>query len=274
MVKFSLFGKNFPGRLDPAAYGDSGMEKWFLLDSGALEGRRNMSIDLRLLERAEKGLVPPVLRFYRWRPPAVSLGASQVAREEVDEEFCRERGIEIVRRPSGGGAILHDDELTYSFTAPDSLRPSFGDLLRSYHEVVEGVRRGLAALGVAVDLRGGKGDPGPERYRPCFALSSRHDLTFRGLKIVGSAQRRRRGAFLQHGSIPYAYDRELVEGVFLRPDDFFEKAASLSGALGRTPSDREVREALVKGFASAFGVEFEKFPDPGAPVVTAAPGRA
>lgn len=229
--------------------------KWIIIDSGTLSGARNMETDRQLLEKAEKGSLGPTLRFYRWQPPAVSLGAAQKAEEEIDEGFCRDHGVDVVRRPSGGGAILHEDELTYAFISRTDEHPEFRDLLGSYYALLEGLRRGLAMLGVKTDLRGGDKDGGPEKYQPCFALSSRHDLTCAGKKIIGSAQRRRRAAFLQHGSLPYSYDKKLVRGVFLRPEKFFERATSLCEIMGRRPADEEVKSSLAEGIAERFEVK-------------------
>lgn len=235
---------------------DPASPAWRLLEDGGDRGAANMARDLALLGEAGDG-ARPTLRFYRWEPPAVSLGAAQKAEEEVNVDFCRARGIDIVRRPSGGGAILHADELTYSFTAAVTAHPAFADLLESYYAIIEGLRRGLAQLGVTTEIRGGKESGGPERFRPCFALASRHDLTAGGRKIIGSAQRRRRGAFLQHGSLPLTYDRTLVEGVFRRPENFFARATSLADLLGGLPPENQVRQALREGVETALGVTFQ-----------------
>lgn len=238
------------------------MEKetdWNRLDTGGRDGAWNMACDLKLLAAAERKEIGPTLRFYRWQPPAVSLGATQKAEEEISIDFCRREGIEVVRRPSGGGAIFHDDEITYSFVARTEAHPDFGDLLKSYYLIIEGLRRGLAGLGVPADTRGGAGGGSPERYLPCFALASRHDLTSGGKKLIGSAQKRRRQAFLQHGSLPFSYRPELVNRIFLRPETFFEKATCLAEILnGRRPSDEAVKQALTTGLASAFGHSFRE----------------
>ncbi|HNQ36046.1 MAG TPA: lipoate--protein ligase family protein [bacterium] len=231
---------------------------WNLLDTGGRDGAWNMACDLKLLAAAERKEIGPTLRFYRWEPPAVSLGATQKAEEEVSIEFCRREGIPVVRRPSGGGAIFHDDELTYSFVARTEAHPDFGDLLKSYYLIIEGLRRGLAGLGVPADTRGGAGGGSPERYLPCFALASRHDLTSGGKKLIGSAQKRRRQAFLQHGSLPFSYRPELVNRIFLRPENFFEKATCLTETLGgRRPPETAVKQALQAGLESVFGCSFQ-----------------
>ena len=234
------------------------MEKqnfWRLIDTVEGTGKYNMEFDLKLLASAEKGEVPPTLRFYRWNPPAVSLGSGQKPEEEANLDFCRQNGIDVVRRPSGGGAILHEDEITYSFTSRISNHPAFKDLLSSYYIIVEGLMEGLKKIGVNAEVRGGKSS-GPERYIPCFALSSRHDLVVSNKKIIGSAQRRKKNAFMQHGAIPISYNPQLVAGVFRNPQDFFDKATSLTEILGYRPENVAVKEALIKGMEEVFGIRF------------------
>jgi lipoyl(octanoyl) transferase len=230
---------------------------WQLIDTAEGTGRYNMEFDLKLLTSAEKGEIPPTLRFYRWNPPAVSLGSGQKPEEEANLDFCRRNGIDVVRRPSGGGAILHEDEITYSFTAGISDHPAFQDLLSSYYIIVEGLMEGLKKIGVNTEVRGGKSS-GPERCIPCFALSSRHDLVVNGKKIIGSAQRRKKNAFMQHGSIPVSYNPQLVAKVFRNPQDFFDKATSITEVLGRRPEDDKIKRALTKGIEEVLGVRFGK----------------
>jgi len=231
------------------------MNNWRLIDTAEGTGKYNMEFDLKILTSAEKGEIPPTLRFYRWNPPAVSFGSGQKPEEEADLGFCRQNGIDVVRRPSGGGAILHEDEITYSFTSRISEHPAFKDLLSSYYIIVEGLMEGLKKIGVNAEIRGGKSS-GPERYTPCFALSSRHDLVVNNKKIIGSAQRRKKNAFMQHGSIPISYNPQLVTGVFRNHQDFFDKATSITEILGHRPEDAKIKEALVQGMEEVFGVKF------------------
>ena len=233
------------------------MDNWRLIDTGEGTGRYNMEFDLKLLTSSENKETPPTLRFYRWNPPAVSLGSGQKPEEEANLDFCRQNGIDVVRRPSGGGAILHEDEITYSFTSRISDHPAFQDLLSSYYIIVEGLMEGLKKIGISAEIRGGKSS-GPERYIPCFALSSRHDLVVKGKKIIGSAQRRKKNAFMQHGSIPISYNPQLVAGVFQNPQDFFDKATSITEILGYRPEDAKIKEALTKGMEESLGVIFQK----------------
>lgn len=233
------------------------MNDWRLIDTAEGTGKYNMEFDLKILTLTEREEIPPTLRFYRWKPPAVSLGSGQKPEEEADLDFCRRNGIDVVRRPSGGGAILHEDEITYSFTSRIPDHPAFKDLLSSYYIIVEGLLNGLKKIGVTAEIRGGKSS-GPERYIPCFALSSRHDLVIKNKKIIGSAQRRKKNAFMQHGSIPISYNPQLVSGVFRNPQDFFSKATSITEVLGYRPEETVIKEALVQGMEEVFRVKFKR----------------
>ncbi len=230
--------------------------EWLVTDTGKKTGRENMDFDLQLLNALRHRRLPPVLRFYQWQPPAVSLGAGQVVTEEVNMAYCRQQNIPVVHRPSGGGAIFHEDELTYSFAAHRDDFPAFHDLLTSYYTIVAGLQRGLERLGVSAQVRGGTKSSRPERFQPCFSLASRHDLVFQGKKLLGSAQKRRQEAFLQHGSLPFSFNRPLVEKIFRQPDGFFLRATSLAEIMGRRPEEGEVRKALVCGMETAFNRKF------------------
>ncbi|HEB01824.1 MAG TPA: lipoate--protein ligase family protein, partial [Nitrospirae bacterium] len=175
----------------------------------------NMALDEALLDSACKGESPPTLRLYGWSEPAVSIGRHQRA-SDVDLAFCRERSIPVVRRPTGGRAILHGLELTYSFSAHLPL-PGFGrSVLDSYGTLSRAFMHAFRSLGLAA-LNGSrrKKGPGPDGANPlCFASASYGEISIGGKKIIGSAQRRCPYGFLQQGSIPLALDRETMSSVF------------------------------------------------------------
>lgn len=175
---------------------------------------------------------PPILRLYGWAPAALSLGRFQPA-DEVDVP----EGAALVRRLSGGSAIHHrPDEVTYAVIAPYRL---FGGLdpRLAYGAVHAAIEVGLAGLGVAAATREGAGGRA-SRHGLCFDNPTDYDLVVGGKKLVGSAQRRRGRAFLQHGSIPVS------------PDPRVPGASSLSALLGRSPERHEIEEAILVGFAS------------------------
>lgn len=170
-----------------------------IVHSTPLPGARNMAVDDVLLDSVRAG-AGPILRTYRWQPPAVSLGYAQVADEAVDVALCRERGIDVVRRPTGGRAVLHWNELTYSFHCADGEGPAAHSVHEASRLLGECLADGLRRFGVDARMERGA-SPAAGRRGACFASTSRWELTSGGRKLVGSAQRRTRGALLQHGSI-------------------------------------------------------------------------
>jgi lipoyl(octanoyl) transferase len=239
------------------------MHFWSLIVDEALDGTDNMAIDAELLSRVENSSEPcTIVRFYQWRQPTVSLGRNQKVDAAVDREFCDERGIDVVHRPTGGRAVLHDDELTYAVASNDS--NSFGDsIYANYKSVSEALCTGFVNLGVPAVLAPETRKPSAGSTTmdlPCFISPSRYELTVGGRKIVGSAQRRLRRGFLQHGSMPIACDREMLARVTRMADSalLYQEMAGLSEFLPARPTVRDMVEALVEGFRIRFGIEFRQ----------------
>ncbi|MCD6360561.1 MAG: lipoate--protein ligase family protein [Armatimonadetes bacterium] len=243
------------------------MMVWRLIYSEPLDGPANMAVDEAIMRAVADGDRPPTLRLYSWRPPALSLGYNQPSSQGIDIAECARRGFDVVRRPTGGRAILHADELTYSVCVRQDEIPGGHSTMDSYRHISRGIIAGLERLGAKVSL-GDDGDAhrsGVDRTvrAMCFAKTARCDLQAAGRKIVGSAQVRRDGAILQHGSIPLTIDLEAQGAVM--PGESSERAAaralagaamSVSELLGRPVSFEELSEAIVAGFADALGVEF------------------
>ncbi len=174
---------------------------WRLLLDPPAKGAWNMAVDEVLLDGVAAGSAPPTLRFYEWAPACLSLGYFQPF-DVVDVVGCRTLGVDIVRRPTGGRAILHDRELTYSVALPLRLLGDDGGVLPSYHRLSQALERGLNRLGVpAVTAPESAAQPGPAHGPVCFDRPSAHEILLDGRKLVGSAQVRRATAILQHGSI-------------------------------------------------------------------------
>jgi lipoate-protein ligase A len=217
-----------------------------------LPGSLNMAVDGHLL--ASLGKAPrTVLRFYQWERPTASLGAGQTAARVVDPEFCRAHGIDIVRRITGGKLVLHHQEVTYSVTSNDAA--AFTDTLGgSYKRISQALVRGLEGMGLKAALA----DKAPPFYAkgtmPCFSLPAQDEIEVGGLKIVGSAQKRLAGRFLQHGSIPLAHDEELLRAVSLYKGDGGILMTSLGRELGREVDFDWAVGHFVAGFQSFFGV--------------------
>ncbi len=220
-----------------------------------------MAVDEALLAEQSPGAAP-VLRFYGWVPPAVSLGYFQVPEEEINFDGLKNIGATWVRRATGGRAVLHDDEVTYALAIREELLP--GTVTESYRVVSEALVAGLQTIGVQACVaphsevgRQGKGSAA------CFDAPSWYEVVCEGRKLVGSAQVRKNGAILQHGSIPLTFDVDrlmscLHVGSASARDRVARvlrtKAAGLADVLGHRPSAEAVCAALVFGFEAVLGV--------------------
>lgn len=213
-----------------------------------------------------------VVRVYGWQPPAISLGWHQDV-NEIDVDMAAAAGIDVVRRPTGGRAILHSDEVTYSVVMVASQK----GVLSVYQSISEALTRGLRALGAQVVLE--KSQPHfPSLYRSpssvaCFASAARYEIQISGRKLVGSAQRRyarpdEKEVVLQHGSILLGDDHLRIVDFMRRLDgdqrarmreELRDKTTDLSSALGRRVKSEEVILALRRGFEEAWGIVFSAF---------------
>lgn len=256
------------------------MAHWRFIDSGACEAAFNMALDEVLLGKVAAGQSPPVLRVYRWSRPSVSLGYHQQAARELDLELCRSRGIDVVRRPTGGRSVYHDTELTYSLAAPGGIELPGHSVSHSSAAIAGALRGSLELLGAVTDSPEMVNPSAAERgaagmRNPCFTSAARHEVSLGGRKLVGSAQFRLPGgaAFLQQGSLLLANCQDKLAG--LKPvgleDDQREALAtnlraavtSLTDILGREVGYAETAAAIRGGFADHFGVELhDSAPEP------------
>ncbi len=236
------------------------MNKWKYIDSGLNCAAFNMAVDEELLARAQAGETSPVLRFYSWDPPAISLGKFQKIETSVDVLACKRLGFDIVKRITGGRAVLHLHELTYSIVAPldNFLFPP--TVLGTYKVIADGLLTGLRNLGIPAEMvsRSGRNAELVKESTTapsCFSSPSWYEILVNGKKIVGSAQRRMSRAFLQHGSVLIAYDPAL-EAQVIPGGGTSARITSIQNEMGRPISPEEVKLAFRLGFQSAFGVLF------------------
>jgi len=227
---------------------------WLLLvEPEPLAGSLNMAVDEHLFH-ALGGGPATVLRFYRWVRPTASLGRGQKAEQVVNREFCSRNGIDIVRRLTGGKLVLHHREITYSVASNDI--GVFTDTLAgSYRLISRALVLGLKKMGLDADLAGQAPPSYARGTMPCFTLPARDEVEIGGLKIIGSAQKRAGGAFLQHGSIPVSHDPALLRAVSLYPEEGDLRMTSLSEVLGREVGYDWAVERMTAGFAEFFGAE-------------------
>jgi lipoyl(octanoyl) transferase len=211
-----------------------------------------MALDAALMERVRAG-ASPTLRFYRWSPACLSLGRNQPARGCYEPGAIHARGLEVVRRPTGGRAVLHGRELTYSVVLPDRL---LGGPRQCYATVNRALLRGLLLLGVPAVLQPrGVGSATIPPLVFCFPEPTEGEVVLGGRKLVGSAQCRERGVLLQHGSLLLEDDQADV-GALLRdppPPPAEERAATLADALDPLPTWDALVEALLQGWQAELG---------------------
>lgn len=220
---------------------------WRVLSDPALPGFKNMARDHALAEELEAGQA--VLRLYGWDRPTVSLGRNEPGKRLYDIDRAREAGIPFVRRPTGGRAVLHSDELTYAVVAP--LR-ALGGLRQVYERVNKGLMMGLRALGADVELASSSGTASKPDAGPCFREPAIGEVTAGGRKLIGSAQVRMGDGFLQHGSLLLGGDQGALERL-RRDGQVVECPATLSGLLGRSPEWDDVTAAIRAGLEEALG---------------------
>ena len=177
-----------------------------------LTGKENMQKDSDLLDFAiSEKLSYPIFRLYGWRPACISLGRNQQD-SFIDKKFLKDTNIDVVKRLTGGRALLHDDEITYSFICPISYLNHGENVTKSYIEISQILIEKFAKLGIELDFGGSK--PVNTKFDYCMLISTGADLCYRGKKLIGSAQCRKEGYILQHGSILYNYNRQLLEKIF------------------------------------------------------------
>ncbi|MCD6595724.1 lipoate--protein ligase family protein [bacterium] len=234
-----------------------GNDEWLIIIDPAISGKQNMDRDRALLEWAySDDKAKPVLRFFMWNPPAISIGFMQPMKQ-IDDAKCRENGIDIVRRPTGGKAIYHHTEFTYSVTLPPKHPMASLSVLETYNELSRALAFGLRNLEIPAKLAKGSAKIGGANPS-CFSSASRYELMVDGKKLVGSAQRRKHRAVLQQGSI-------ITGPQYLKLADFLTEYSEtvreelenhstyIESILGEIPDYNDFVEAMVEGFKRAFG---------------------
>ncbi|HRJ41281.1 MAG: lipoate--protein ligase family protein [Caldilineaceae bacterium] len=232
-----------------------------IIEDTPRSGPANMAVDESLAESVAAGDALPTLRFYRWQPAAVSLGRHQPV-AEVDQDKIAERGYDLVRRTTGGRAILHTDELTYSIAAPTDEPRMAGGVMDAYLLLSNGLLAGLKDVGLAAQKASGDVRAGRDVSAACFEVPSAYEITAGGRKLMGSAQSRRKGYVLQHGSLPLVGDiAGLVDVLALSAEEaaalrthLASRACTLAQALGVADDSPQlefprVAQAMAAGLA-------------------------
>lgn len=224
-----------------------------------------MACDEAVAQAVAAGDSPPTLRFYQWEPPCLSLGRRQPL-SGVDLERCARDGVDVVRRATGGLAILHTDELTYSVaTTPDDPRAA-GAILDAYRALSRGLVAGLRLLGIPAEMSPVVPAGAQGTSAACFEVPSAYEIVAGDRKLIGSAQVRAQGRVMQHGSLPLRGDIARIVD-YLRYETpgereslrahLSERATTLGAALGQEAPFSEAAEAMARGFAEALNMRLE-----------------
>jgi len=241
-------------------------KQWRLILSPPTSGVENMALDEAILISVTAGDAPPTLRLYAWDPPCLSIGYAQPI-TDVDQKMLDKYGWDLVRRPTGGRAILHTDELTYAIIATSTDQYVGGGVLESYRRISRGLVASLTLLGLSVEVQSELSVPEEQRSNPvCFQVPSAYEITVDGRKLIGSAQVRRRGGVLQHGSLPLSGDITRICKVLHFEDEasrsqavkFLQnRAATVEELLGSSITWQQVVDAMVQGFREALDLDLE-----------------
>ena len=248
-------------------------ETWYFLNSGYCSPSFNMACDEALLQWQSEGLIPPVVRFYNWNPATLSIGYFQKAKEEIDLEAVKRYGFGFVRRPTGGRAVLHDNELTYSVIVSEEHSKMPSSVTEAYRVISEGVLQGFRELGLDAYFSIPKTEAEKRQLKSpksavCFDAPSWYELVVEGKKVAGSAQTRKHGVILQHGAILIDLDDNIMFDLFKFPNhrirnrmqaNFKNKAVTINQLLGRTISMEEAIQAFRNGFEKGLNVRLQPY---------------
>jgi len=233
------------------------MKVWkLIIDKAPPSGAFNMAVD-DFLFRSLSNKPETFLRFYRWKRPTVSLGYAQNIQDVVDQDYCKDHRIDIVRRMTGGKLVLHHKEVTYCLCSSD-VETFTSTLMGSYRLISEALVKGLEKMGLRPHLAGAPPVSYVKGNLPCFSHPAQNEIELAGKKIVGSAQKRAGSKFIQHGSLPLEEDEQLLRSITSFKDVRSRMhTTSLSRALGRAVSFEWAVEHLIAGISEYFGVRMK-----------------
>jgi len=240
---------------------------WRLIYTLPAPGHWNMAVDEAILEAIGQGKVKPTLRLYAWDPPCLSLGYAQPF-GDVDHHRIEQSGWQVVRRITGGRAILHTNELTYSVIGPQSEPRLVGSVIESYRRLSQALMQALEILGLPVRAAPKDGETsGPQNTEPiCFEVPSHYEITAGGKKLIGSAQARKKDGVLQHGTLPLTGDLARIAQAISFEDELsrqqagerlLERATTVESVLGKIISWEEAASAFSEAFKTALNLNFE-----------------
>ncbi|MDQ7193893.1 lipoate--protein ligase family protein [Staphylococcus felis] len=246
-------------------------ETWHFINTGQHDPYYNMALDEALLNFVSRGEIDPVIRFYTWDPPTLSIGYFQRLEKEIDIDMVRKKGYGLVRRQTGGRGVLHDKELTYSVIVPESHPAMPKTVTEAYRVISNGLLEGFKSLGFDAYFAIPRSKEEREKLKQprssvCFDAPSWYELVVEGKKIAGSAQTRQKGVILQHGSILQSIDIDDLFDMFIYKNDrlkskmkdaFVEKAIAINDLSDKHVTLSEMEDAFKKGFAKGLNINFK-----------------
>jgi len=243
------------------------MTTWRLLHTPPSSGAWNMAVDESILEHIQRGKSKPTLRLYAWNPPCLSLGRAQPF-ADVDMERLKSRGWEVVRRVTGGRAILHTDELTYSVIGSTDEPMLAGGVLESYNRIAQALLYAVQSLSVPVEMKAHEDGHTSQNQNPvCFEVPSTYEITVNGKKLIGSAQARKKEGVLQHGSLPLTGDLTRICDALVFQNEsarddakarLMARATTIESVLGVETAWETAAQAFIRSFESKLGIQFER----------------
>lgn len=240
-------------------------DPWRYIITPPARGAWNMAVDEAVLESVGRGDCPPTLRLYAWQPACLSLGYAQSIKD-VDMPRLKANGWEVVRRATGGRAILHVDELTYSITAPPGEPLVAGSVLESYQRLAKALILGVRSLGIPVEMEENSSPAGTAKGPVCFEVPSAYEIVVNGKKLVGSAQARKKEGVLQHGTFPLHGDLTRITQALVYQDEqaraeagqkLLMRAATAETITGGIIPWETAANAFVNAFETALGVKMK-----------------
>jgi len=239
---------------------------WRLIEHPSAQGSWNMAVDEAILESVYSGESPPTLRLYAWQPACLSLGHAQPY-AEVDTEALTANGWDIVRRPTGGRAILHVDELTYAVIAPETDPRVKGGVLESYLRLSQALLASLQLLGLRPQVEEKESNGNKRKPNPvCFEVPSNYEITVNDKKLIGSAQARRKEGILQHGALPLYGDLTRIISALKFPDEtakakakerLLAHATTVENELGLLITWQQASHSFQQAFSEVLNLDLE-----------------
>jgi lipoyl(octanoyl) transferase len=237
-------------------------DKWRLIIDEPRDAFMNMAIDEAIFTRTREDHYRPTLRFFQWEKPSLSYGYAVEVEKEVDVHYCLQNDIPIVRRITGGGVVFHQCDITFSIVFPQNLVPDTHSVLDSYKFINQIFVAGLKNFGINGKFYDLSENP-PQNHggeNVCFIKPTQYDVVYEGKKLVGNAQRRKKGYILNHGSLLFSNDYEKMLKCLKVPDPgkMTEMATTIEALKGKSATRQAVIDALVEGFIKKLNIEFTR----------------